>query len=187
VSDAAELLSALAEEARLRVFAAVVLGCRTTAAVVERTAVKERDALQALVSLESAGLVRRAADGWAACPEVLREAVIAGVEPRTYVDHGTSDATTAAVLRVFMPHGRLERMPSSRSKRLVVLDQVVRVFEPGVRYPERDVNALLKAFHPDYVTIRRHLVDEAFLAREAGVYWRIGGTVDVDREVPDGA
>jgi hypothetical protein len=187
VTDAGELLSALAEETRLRVFAAVVLGARTTAAVVEQAAVRERDALQALVGLESAGLVRRTGDGWAARPDVLREAVIAGSEPRTYVDHGTTDASATAVLRVFMPHGRVERIPSSRSKRLVVLDQVVRVFEPGVRYPERDVDALLKAFHPDYVTIRRHLVDEAFLAREAGVYWRIGGTVDVDREVPDGA
>ena len=187
MSDAAELLSALAEETRLRVFAAVVLGASTTRMVVERAAIRERDALQALVSLESAGLVSRTASGWAARPGVLRAAVIAGTEPRTYVDHGTTDATTAAVLRVFMPHGRVESIPSSRSKRLVVLDQVVRVFEPGVRYAEHEVDALLKAFHPDYVTIRRHLVDEAFLAREAGVYWRIGGTVDVGREVPDGA
>jgi hypothetical protein len=41
------------------------------------------------------------------------------------------------------------------------------------------VNTLLRAFTDDHVTIRRYLVDYGFLAREAGEYWRIGGTVDL--------
>ena len=45
-----------------------------------------------------------------------------------------------------------------------MLDQVARVFEPGVRYPEREVYALLRAFHPDYAALRRYLVDEGFLS-----------------------
>ena len=53
------------------------------------------------------------------------------------------------------------------------------VFEIGVRYPERDVNAMLRAFHDDVATLRRYLVDEHFLSRDAGVYWRSGGSVDV--------
>ena len=53
----------------------------------------------------------------------------------------------------------------------VVLDHVARVFEPGVRYPERDVNAMLGAFFDDYAALRRYLVDEGFLARDAGTYW----------------
>jgi hypothetical protein len=78
-----------------------------------------------------------------------------------------------------MPDGRLDRIPSARAKRLVVLDHVVRVFEPGVRYAERDVNTMLAAFHPDYAALRRYLVDEMLLAREQGTYWRIGGPVEV--------
>ena len=60
---------------------------------------------------------------------------------------------------------------------MVVLDHVARVFEVGVRYPEREVVVLLRAFHPDHAALRRYLVDEQFLSREAGVYWRSGGTV----------
>ena len=60
----------------------------------------------------------------------------------------------------------------------MILDHVCRVFEPGVRYSEREVSVLLRAFHPDYAALRRYLVDEGFLARADGVYWRIGGTVD---------
>ena len=75
-----------------------------------------------------------------------------------------------------MPNGRLEQMPAKRSRRLVVLDQVARTFEPGYRYPEREVNDVLRTFWPDYAALRRYLVDEGFLDRADGVYWRAGGT-----------
>ena len=63
--------------------------------------------------------------------------------------------------------------------RLVVLDHICRVFDIGVRYPEKEVNALLRAFHDDYAALRRHLVEEGFLARENNIYWRTGGSVDL--------
>lgn len=82
------------------------------------------------------------------------------------------------VLRAFFDDsGRLLAMPAKHSKRLVVLDHVARAFEIGVRYPERDVDAILRAFHADHAALRRHLVDEGFLSREHNVYWRSGGTV----------
>jgi hypothetical protein len=179
VSPAPDLLSALAEESRLRAFAAVLLGATATAEVARRATLPDRDALRALTTLQAAGLVDHAGGGWVARPERLREAVMAAAEPRTSVDHGTADDRVSSVLRTFMPHGRIETMPAVRSKRLVVLDQVARVFEPGVRYPEPDVNAMLAAFFADYAALRRYLVDEGFLARTDGSYWRTGGSVDV--------
>ena len=77
-----------------------------------------------------------------------------------------------------MPNGRLEQMPAKRSRRLVVLDQVARTFEPGHRYPEREVNDVLRTFWADYAALRRYFVDEGFLDRADGVYWRAGGTVE---------
>ena len=82
------------------------------------------------------------------------------------------------VIERFMPNGRLVQMPAKRSRRLVVLDQVARTFEPGHRYPEREVNDVLRTFWPDYAALRRYLVDEGFLDRADGVYWRAGGTVE---------
>lgn len=82
------------------------------------------------------------------------------------------------VLRAFLDaDGRIVRMPAKYRKRLVLLDHVARVFEPGVRYPEQEVNALLRAFSDDVAMLRRYLVDEQFMARENGMYWRTGGTV----------
>ena len=177
--DPRTLLGHLADEARLRVFAAVLLGARDPETIAEHTGVAAQDALRLLVRLESPGLVERRSDGWWARPELLREAVAASAPESPVVDHGVADPEAAGVLRVFMPDGRLTQRPAARGKRLVVLEHIALVFEPGVRYPEREVDALLKAFHPDYAALRRYLVDEQLLAREAGIYWRVGGPVDV--------
>ena len=84
------------------------------------------------------------------------------------------------VLRNFLgADGRLHTIPSKRAKRLVVLDHLAQQFEPGRTYPEPEVNEILGAFHPDVAALRRYLVDEHFLTRQAGVYWRSGGTFDV--------
>lgn len=70
-------------------------------------------------------------------------------------------------------------MPAKRSRRLVVLDRVAQVFEPGRRYPEHEVNVMLQAFYDDYAALRRYLVDEGLMSREDGQYWRSGGTVEI--------
>jgi hypothetical protein len=85
----------------------------------------------------------------------------------------------ATVLRAFLDaHGRLCAIPSKHSKRLVVLDHLAQLFEPGLRYPETEVNRMLRAVHEDVAALRRYLVEEGFLDREGGVYWRCGGSVD---------
>ena len=84
------------------------------------------------------------------------------------------------MLRAFLDaEGRLRVMPARRAKRLALLDHLAQMFEPGVRYPEVEVNRRLRAVHDDVAMIRRYLIDEGFLGRENGSYWRVGGTVDV--------
>ena len=83
-----------------------------------------------------------------------------------------------AVLKAFLDtDGRLTSIPVKQAKRLVVLDHLAQLFEPGERYPELEVNRRLRAVHDDVAALRRYLVEEGFLDRESGVYWRIGGTV----------
>jgi hypothetical protein len=81
------------------------------------------------------------------------------------------------VLRVFVGNGRLESIPARHARRRHLLDVIAQAFEPGVRYREDRVSAFLGTIHPDYATLRRYLVDEDFLSRADGEYWRSGGTV----------
>lgn len=54
----------------------------------------------------------------------------------------------------------------------MVLEYVAGRFEPDRQYAEPEVNELLKSLHDDHVSLRRYLVDEGLLDREAGVYRR---------------
>jgi len=84
----------------------------------------------------------------------------------------------ARVMRVFVRHGRLVSIPAHHAKRAVVLDLLAQDFEPGRRYTEREVNEVLRRWHDDVAALRRYMVDDEYLTREAGLYWRSGGTVD---------
>ena len=90
-----------------------------------------------------------------------------------------NDDTNDDVVGRFIKDGRLVIMPSKRSKLLLVLDHLAQEFEPGRTYAEREVNVVLGGYHDDFAALRRYLVDEGYLTREGGVYWRSGGTVDV--------
>jgi len=78
----------------------------------------------------------------------------------------------------FMRDGRIVTMPAKRSRRLVLLNHVAQLFEVGVKYEEGEVNLRLRNLHEDYAALRRYLVDEDFLDRDNGIYWRTGGSVD---------
>jgi hypothetical protein len=84
------------------------------------------------------------------------------------------------ILQRFFRNGRLLSVPRQRAKRRVVLDHLASSFEPGVRYSESAVNDILGKVYDDYVGLRRYLIDDGFLAREAGIYWRSGGSVNVE-------
>lgn len=178
-AEAVAALAALADEQRLLVAAALLSGKRTTDEVAAATLLPKRRVLQGLTRLESAELVSREADGWAFDITRLKE-LAKQARPRDEPDDvGDVDARSGAVLRTFLRGGRLTQIPTQHAKRLIVLDHICRVFDIGVRYPEREVNTLLRAFHPDYAALRRYLVDDGFLSREGNIYWRTGGTVEV--------
>jgi hypothetical protein len=175
-----ELCGLLAEHDRLAVFAAVVLGSSSPATVAARTGLSARDTQRALRRLEHGGLVSTA-DGWlvaqgAAFKEAVREYAAKAPDPAGDLD---PDREKAAVLRVFVRDGRLVQIPAAQGKRRIVLEHIAAGFEPGVRYPEREVDAVLRAWHPDHASLRRYLIDEGLMSREKGIYWRSGGPVEV--------
>jgi hypothetical protein len=181
-----ELVALLAEPDRLRALAAVALGAATQPEVAERAELEPRAAARALSRLVAGGLLDgETGKGYRVRTEVLQAAAI----PPAPAGDAPADEPEDAVLRRFVHNGRLLAMPAARGKRLVVLDHLAGLFEPGRRYPEPVVNELLGRYHPDYAMLRRYLVDDGFLAREdvpaptgtatVKVYWRTGGTVDL--------
>lgn len=175
-----ELCGQLAEPERLAAFAAVVLGARTVAEVADATGMPVREVEAALRRLSAGGLVGSAEGQLVADTSAFKQAVRearAAAPAAKHAEPLDPDPARAAVLRAFIRDGRLVRLPAARGKRRVVLEHIAASFEPGVRYREREVDAVLRAWHPDHATLRRYLVDEQLMARERGSYWRIGGPV----------
>lgn len=73
------------------------------------------------------------------------------------------------------PDGSLKTIPAQRKKLEAVLRYVVKAFESGVRYSEKQVNEILSHFHYDTATLRRELVGNQLMQREGGggEYWRV--------------
>jgi hypothetical protein len=185
-SEASTLLGLLADDDRLRTVAALVLGSdpASVADVATAAGLDLRRAAKALTRLAGAGLVDQTGDSYELRPECFREALDSlgrlG-EPAAGPQSGRGPDADR-ILRIFVRDGKLVQIPAVHSNRLVVLDWLANMFEPGQAYAEKEVNQAIGEVHPDYAALRRYLVDEEFLHRRDGFYWRAGGTFEVDFE-----
>ncbi|MEU9919216.1 DUF2087 domain-containing protein [Streptomyces sp. NPDC051001] len=174
------LVRLLAEPSRVKVFAAVVLGADTLAEVTAATGLSTKDAALALRRLEDGELLVAGDDRRRQVSyPLLRDLARASGEVARAAGDGPGEASgaTDAVVRVFVKDGRLARLPAQWSRKLRVLDHIAeQAFDVGRRYPEREVNDILRRWcdggATDHVTLRRYLVDLHLLRREDGVYWR---------------
>ena len=85
------------------------------------------------------------------------------------------DAYDRKVLKTFLDeNGRLIDFPAQQKKEEAVLRYIVKVFEPGRHYSEKEVKEILSQFNEDYARLRRDLVEFGFMKREGGggAYWR---------------
>jgi hypothetical protein len=179
VPDAGTIVGLLADDDRRRVFAALVLGGSTLDEVRVATGLTSRQAATALARLVAGDLVVRDDQGrHVPLGEAFRLAAIAAAPERPAPDptDGVPE-DDARILRRYLRGGRLTQIPPQRARRRVVLDRLAQEFDVGSRYTERQVNGILRRFHEDVASLRRFLVDEGFLDRAAGEYWRSGGSV----------
>lgn len=167
---------------RLGVLGLLAVGDQRTDELVEATGADRRDVLEWVGVLAVEEIVEKADDDrWHLREEGLR-AVAArlpkAAPPAARVFFGMTAEEQEVLARYTSGH-RLTEIPSRRGHRLIVLERLSLEFEPGRRYPEAEVNGILSLWHPDHAALRRALVDEGFLDRAAGEYWRTGGRVEV--------
>ena len=82
------------------------------------------------------------------------------------------EAYRKKVIDTFFEYGKLKSIPMQKKKERIILEEIVKSFEPGHRYTEREVNIILADFHDDFCTLRRDMIGEKLLARDHQIYWR---------------
>ncbi len=176
-----EILRALADPERLTIAGALAQRPRTAAALARDLELELARVRKHLNRLATTGVVRLEPDRrtYRLDPETLRWAAEQVGPPRgAGLALGAANEDEESVLRTFFRDGRLTEIPAKEAKRRIVLERIALEFEPGIRYEERHVNAIVGRFHTDHAAIRRYLVDEGFLDRERGEYWRSGGRIE---------
>lgn len=182
-----EFLRLALDPLRLSVLGRAAEGTVDVSAIAAAHEIPEREVQIALGRLRAAGII---GDDGQLDRTVLRGLAESlpgppSADPALLGDGWSEDE--AIVLARFFSGSRLASIPTSRTKRLVVLERLAQEFEPGVRYQEPEVNFALQMFHPDYAALRRYLVDESFLTRADGVYWRTGGRYQPGDGPPEGS
>lgn len=75
------------------------------------------------------------------------------------------------------PTGEIMRISTQKKKQDVLVRyaryNVLKALEPGKQYTEKEINAIIKQYHPDAAFFRRTFVDTGYLARYAdgSAYW----------------
>lgn len=178
-----QLVRLFAEESRVRAFAAVALGAGSTEQVARAAGLSAKETAVALRRLREQGVVTAGDDGelgvaYGLFRERARAAGRRESDAAAADDPASGDRQADLVLRTFVRDGRLVRLPARWTRKKLVLRYIAeQTFEPGVEYPERTVDAKLRAWCEDsddidHVTLRRYLVDLHHLHRSEGIYRR---------------
>ncbi|WP_088548076.1 DUF2087 domain-containing protein [Paenibacillus aquistagni] len=70
-------------------------------------------------------------------------------------------------------NGPIESFPKKEKRKLVILQALLNRFDRGQTYTEKQINEILMTAYPDYVTLRRYLIEYGFLDRkdDGSEYW----------------
>jgi len=174
-----DVLRAVLDPVRLAVLGAAAEGEVSIEDLAGRLKLRRRDVAKAIGDLRAIGVLD---DDCRLDTEVL--ASVGRSLPREHPElgepvQGPWTAEEAIILGRFFAGDRLVEVPKSASKRRLVLEKIVQEFEPGQRYPERELNFRIQLIHADYAAMRRYMVDEGLMDRADGVYWRTGGRHEV--------
>lgn len=186
----------LADESRLRVLGVLAARECSVEELAAMLGLRAPTISHHLARLKELGLVTMRPDGnthlytldldalRALSKDVLSPDAVASLGSEVVDDAG--DAWERKIRRDFLDGERLKEIPASRKKRDVILRWLVKRFEVGVRYSEREVNAVIGRHHPDFATLRRELIVAQLLKRENSVYWREANDAAADDGQPSG-
>jgi hypothetical protein len=175
ITDPADVIRLAADPLRLSILGRAAEGRVAVAEIAEAFGISKKKVVQAIGTLRAAGVIDEELRLVAEALRSIAAQLPTEPEAAEAITQGPWSEEERDVLRRFFSGTRLIEVPTNRSKRHLVLERLAQEFEPGLRYEESTVSFRLQLFHPDYAALRRYLVDEGFLTRADGVYWRTGG------------
>lgn len=173
------LLKCLADRSRLRIVRSLAEGDLYVELLAERLGLAPSTVSFHLKKLSAAGLVSSYRTQYYVMYALNRDALdrnllelVRACSDEAGEQRRREEAYRRRVIDSFFEYGRLTAVPRQRKKERIVLEAIAERFEPGRVYAEREVNDVISAVCDDVCTIRRDMVGEGLLARDAHGYWR---------------
>jgi biotin operon repressor len=176
-----EFFKALADPNRLRIVGLLAQRPHTVEELTANLGVGASTVSHHLSRLTRAGLTEARAEGYYSVYSLrldelqgLSRRLLSREELKALARDVDLDSYDRKVLESFTDgQGRFRQFPVQGKKLLVLLRHAAKAFEPGVRYPEKQVNEILSRFSDDTARLRRELVGYGFMQREGGGgdYW----------------
>jgi len=173
--DLLDFFKALGDAERLKIAGLLANQSLSLSELAQRANLKPGDVAKHLDQLESQQLIIRDGDHYRLATKSIEQkarAVLAQARPKVKAEDFEGEAYDRKILSDYMtPDGKLKQIPSQQKKLLVILRHLVKQFQAGQRYPEKQVNATFLQYHEDYAALRRYMIDNQLMARENGEYW----------------
>ncbi|MGA9519758.1 MAG: DUF2087 domain-containing protein [Trichococcus sp.] len=92
--------------------------------------------------------------------------------------YGIKENEREKVLQTYFKNGldgAVDIFPSKEKRKIIVLQHILKRFDQGKKYSEKEVNDIIKTAHDDYVTVRRYFIEYGFMDRnsDGSQYWVI--------------
>ena len=167
-------MKSLADADRLKIAGLLGVKALSASQVAERLGMKQSEAAHHLDVLVEAGLAHKEGVAYlldSRALEMQSRRMLAQSHPPAPQYEG-DDFEVKTLRAYFNRDGTLKSIPNQNKKLMVILNHLAKDFERGVKYPESQVNQMLRRYHEDHAALRRYMVDNGQLQREKGIYWR---------------
>lgn len=168
-----ELLKLLADETRLRILNILMKEDSYVEKIACELEITPATVCYHLKRMESAGIVNCSRSQfyiiYSLNADIFNKSLYELIRDDSPVD--IEEKYTREVISRFFKYGRLTQLPTQRKKREIVLKEIAKCFEYGIKYDETEVNDIIHRFHEDHCTIRREMIAFGIMEREREVYW----------------
>lgn len=187
MSEALSVLKALADDTRLKIVQAMAEKEMYVELLAERLKLTPATVSFHLKKLLAAGLVDARREQYYTIYSLRQEPFSMTLNQLVSPD-GKNDSAEALreemyrrkVIKAFMPDGYCRMMPAQIKKRMIIYEEIMKLFEIGREYSEKQINDTIARIHNDYCTVRRAFVGMGWMSRKDGIYTVHGVLPDSD-------
>lgn len=181
MNERLNIFKALADENRLKIICALNERDMYAELLAERLKLNPATVSFHMKKLVAAGLVDATKQQYYTIYSIRKQAfdmtlsdIVSRDEEQDAIEQQREEMYRRKVLKSFMPDGYLVQLPVQFKKRLIVYEEIYRLFEPNRAYPEKEVNETILKVYDDFCMVRREFIMLGWMTREKGIYHLIG-------------